>query len=65
MQQVIGPMLRMEIMRLAVISTLVRYPVRKGEFEACSIDMSTTPWRLKLIADDRKSGQSINNRLSR
>ncbi len=64
-QQVIDQMLPGEAMRLAVISTIITCPMRKGEFEACAIDMTTTPWRLKLSAEDRKSGQSINNRLSR
>jgi hypothetical protein len=65
MQQVIGRMLPDETLRLAVISTLLKVPLRKGEFEACTVDMTTTPWRLKLSADDRKSGQPINNSLSR
>ena len=65
LQKVLLPMLQNEILRLAVISTLLKYPMRKGEIEACTIDMATTPWRLKLSMDDRKSGQSINNSLSR
>jgi len=65
MRQVIGAMLPDETLRLAVISTLLKVPLRKGEFEACTIDMTTMPWRLKLSADDRKSGQPINNSLSR
>lgn len=64
-QQVIGGMLPNETLRLAVLSMLLKMPLRKGEFEACDIDMTTTPWRLKLSADDRKSGQPINNTLSR
>ena len=65
MQQVIDHMLPNEVTRLAVISTIITCPMRKREFEACAIEMTTTPWRLKLSAEDRKSGQSINNRLSR
>ena len=64
-QQVIDEMLPDEALRLAVISTIITCPMRKGEFEACAIDMTTTPWRLKLSAEGRKSGQYINNRLSR
>eukprot|EP00985_Skeletonema_marinoi_P013929 scaffold7006_cov174-Skeletonema_marinoi.AAC.19 len=64
-QQVIGKMLPNETLRLAVISMLLKVPLRKGEFEACTVDMTTTPWRLKLSAEDRKSGQPINNSLSR
>ena len=64
-QQVIDQMLPDEALRLAVISTIITCPMRKGEFEACAIDMTTTPWRLKLSAEGRKSGQYINNRLSR
>ena len=65
MQQVIGKMLPNETLRLAVISMLLKVPLRKGEFEACTVDTTTTPWRLKLSAEDRKSGQPINNSLSR
>ena len=64
-QHVIDQMLPGEAMRLAVITTLITCPMRKGELEECVIDMTATPWRFKLSTDDRKSGQAINNRLSR
>ena len=64
-EQVMGAILPKEISRLAVISMLLKLPLRKGEFEGLRIDMATRRWRLKLSAGDRKSGQSIDKTLSR
>ncbi len=64
-EEVIGAILPKEISRLAVISMLLKLPLRKGKFEVLRIDMATRRWRLKLSAGDRKSGQSIDKTLSR
>jgi len=64
-QKVLGAMLPNETLRLAVISMLLKAPLRKGELEACVIDKKSRQWRFKVSADDRKSGQPINNALSR
>lgn len=58
-------MLSKEVLKLAVISMLLKLPVRTGEFRALVIDTTTVRWRLKLSAEDRKSGGSINKTLSR
>ncbi len=64
-KEVMGAMLPREIARLSVISSLLKQPLRKGEFERIRIDMTTRLWRLKLSAADRKSGQPIDKTLSR
>lgn len=64
-EEVMGAILPKEIARLSVISSLLKLPLRKGEFERLRIDMATRRWRLKLSAADRKSGQSIDKTFSR
>ena len=64
-EEVMGAILPKEISRLAVISMLLKLPLRKGKFEVLRIDMATRRWRLKLSAGDSKSGQSIDKTLSR
>ena len=64
-EEVMGGILPKEIARLSVISSLLKLPLRKGEFERIRIDMTTRLWRLKLSAADRKSGQPIDKTLSR
>lgn len=64
-EEVMGAILPREIARLSVISSLLKQPLRKGEFESIRIDMTTRRWRLKLSAGDRKSGQPIDKTLSR
>lgn len=64
-EEVMGAILPKEIARLSVISSLLKQPLRKGEFERLRIDMTTRRWRLKLAAGDRKSGQPIDKTLSR
>eukprot|EP00985_Skeletonema_marinoi_P024721 scaffold17461_cov148-Skeletonema_marinoi.AAC.1 len=64
-REVVGKMLPKEILRLAVISMLLKMPLRRTEFESFAIDMTTRRWRLKLSAEERKSGYSINKTLSR
>ena len=63
--EVVGKMLPKEILRLAVISMLLKMPLRRTEFESFAIDMTSRRWRLKLSAEERKSGYSINKTLSR
>lgn len=63
--KVFGAMLSKEILRLAVISMLLKLPLRKGAFEALVIDTTKPRWWVKLSADDRKSGSPINKPLSR
>lgn len=60
----IAPILKRDVPRLAVLSTLLKHPVRTTELKAAKIDMTTSPWRLKISALTRKSGEPVNNRLS-
>lgn len=51
-------LLREEVKRLAVLSTLLRRPTRNHETQKCVINViSATAWRLKLQARERKSGR--------
>ena len=58
----IAPILQRDVLRLAVLSTILKHPVRTTELKAAKIDMTT--WRLKISALSRKSGEPVNNRLS-
>ncbi len=64
-RKALAVMLSKEVTRLAVISMLLKLPVRSGGFRALVIDATTGSWRVKLSASDRKSGESINKVLSK
>ena len=62
----IKDLLVIEVERLAVIQTLLRYPTRKVEAQRSVIEKVGDSWRLKLSASDRKRNKyPINVKLSR
>lgn len=58
--------LNLEILRVVIISTLIRYPFRTGEIKTCCIAKDGSGfWRLRLLDDRRKAkGFPINTVLS-